>query len=82
MAVQIQHLTPLKKGGQVTKHHGKGSQMASMPNRGSLAKLGRNPSINNYAKATPMPSGQVDPTGGSAGGGYGLGSGSFAGNGM
>lgn len=78
-----QNLTPLKKGGAIHKHAGKGSQMASMPNRHTLASLSQNPSINNYAKATPMPSGQVDPSGGAgAGPGYGLGSGSFAGNGM
>lgn len=70
-----QNLTPLTKGGAVHKHAGKGSQMAPMPQRSQISSLARNPgaTMNDYAKASPMPSGQVD---------NGLGSGDFAGNGM
>jgi hypothetical protein len=72
------HLTPLSKGGAIHKHAGKGSQMASMPNRNTLAQLTKpaNQSINNYAKATPM--GQPQPQADIGG----LGSGDWAGNGM
>jgi hypothetical protein len=54
--------------------------MASMPNRGTLAGLQKpaGQSINNYAKATPMPQGQPDASAGVEG----LGSGNWAGNGM
>lgn len=71
------HLTPLGKGGQITKQNGKGSEMATMPNRNTLAALQKpaSQSINDYAKATPMAS----PT---AGAPDGLGSGGWAGNGM
>ena len=50
------HMTPLSKGGQLIKHQGKGSQMASMPNRQQISGLATAPnaSINDYAKATPM----------------------------
>ncbi len=57
------NLTPLTKKGTVTKHKGKGSQMADMPNRQVISGLARNPatqSINDYSKATPMP--QSTPT--------------------
>lgn len=68
-------LTPIGKG-PIHKHKGKGSEMAPMPNRNELTSLQKpaGQSINNYAKASPMgqPSPAVD----------GLGSGSWAGNGM
>ena len=81
MAAFKKDLTPLSKGGQVTKHKGKGSEMAPLPNRNELTALTKpaTNSINDYAKATPMPSGQTDP---STPGTSGLGSGSWAGNGM
>lgn len=74
-------LTPLTKGGKVTKHHGKGADAAHMPDRNQLRQLqkpaGQN--INNYAKATPMANPAPDPN---TSGTYGLGSGNWAGNGM
>ena len=80
MAPFKKDLPPLTKHGTVTKHAGKGSSMASMPNRGTLAGLQKpaGQSINNYAKATPMPQGQPDASAGVEG----LGSGNWAGNGM
>jgi len=73
-------LTPLTKGGAITKHKGKGSQAAAMPDRGQISQLAKpaNQNINNYAKATPMAQPQPD----AATTGMGLGSGSWAGNGM
>jgi hypothetical protein len=70
-------IKPFSKGGAITKHQGKGSQMAAMPNRNTLSALQQpaGQSINNYAKATPM----ANPT---AGAPDGLGSGSWAGNGQ
>ena len=70
-------LTPLSKGGQITKHAGKGSQMATMPNRNTLSALSKpgGQSMNDYAKASPMGQPQPPAVGG-------LGSGSWAGNGM
>ena len=52
------HMTPLSKGGQKVSHRGKGSQVAGMPDRRQIASLS-NPgnTINNYAKASPMPQG-------------------------
>lgn len=65
------------KGAQVTKHHGKGSSMAPMPDRNTLAKLQKpaGQSMNDYAKATPLgnPDASVPD---------GLGSGSWGGIGM
>ena len=82
MAPFKKDLTPLSKNGAVHKHKGKGSAVAPLPDRHTLQALQQAPtnSINSYAKATPMPSGQTDPTQGSAS--IGLGSGSWAGNGM
>lgn len=59
MAPFKKDLTPLTKGGAIHKHRGKGSQQASMPNRHTLSALSVPPTngINNFAKATPMPSG-------------------------
>lgn len=76
MAPFKKDLTPIGKGG-VQKHAGKGSAMASMPDRNQISQLAKpaGQSINNYAKATPMP----QPAPADAGG---LGSGSWAGNGM
>lgn len=57
MPVLKKHLTPLRPGGQVDKHTGKGSESAPLPNRGELSKLTRNPaanSINDYGKASPV----------------------------
>jgi hypothetical protein len=65
-------LTPLTKGGKVTKHTGKGSQQAPMPTRKDIDHLATpaGNSINDYAKATPMANGMPTP-GDSSGGGYG-----------
>jgi hypothetical protein len=73
-------LTPLSKGGAITKHAGKGSQMATLPNRNTLSSLAKpaNQSMNNYAKATPMGAPQPSAPGLAPG----LGDGSWAGNGM
>lgn len=82
MAVLKKHLTPFHKGGAIHKHNGnKGSEQAPMPNRSELTALQKpaTNSINDYAKATPMPGGQPNPT---APGPMGLGSGDWAGNGM
>lgn len=51
------HMFPLSKKGQVVKHKGKGSQQAPMPDRNQIAGLANGPqnTINDYAKATPMP---------------------------
>jgi len=46
-------LTPLRKGGDITKQTGKGSQMAAMPDRRQIKQLGKGGGINDYAKATP-----------------------------
>lgn len=81
MAPFKKDLTPLSKGGAVHKHKGKGSEQATMPNRNTLTALQKpaTNTINNYAKATPMPSGQTDP---GAPAPIGLGTGNWAGNGM
>ena len=74
-------LTALSKGGSVTKHKGKGSQMTGMPDRNQISSLAKpaSQSVNDYAKATPMAQPQPDP---STSGTSGLGSGNWAGNGM
>lgn len=71
-------LTPLSKGGQITKHAGKGSEMALSGNRNTMSKLAKNPAatMNDYAKATPMAS----PAGGDMP--SGLGTGDWDGNPM
>ena len=76
------HMTPLSKGGQLVNNKGKGSQQASMPNRGQISALASAPgqSINDYAKATPMAQPTAQP--GAAAGAPGLGSGNWPGNGM
>jgi hypothetical protein len=50
-----QNLTAIGKGG-ITKHKGKGSQMADMPNRNAVSQLAAptGNTMNNYAKATPL----------------------------
>jgi hypothetical protein len=50
-------ITPLSKGGQITKHAGKGSAVAGMPDRQQINQLAKpaGQNINNYAKASPMP---------------------------
>ena len=68
MAVFKKHLTPLTKGGTITKHAGKGSQVGQMPS---------GQSINDYSKATPM----ANPTPPPAPDG-GLGSGTWPGIGQ
>lgn len=78
MAVLKKHLTPFHKGGAIHKHNGnKGSEQAPMPNRSELTALQKpaTNSINDYAKASPMP--QPMPPAPD-----GLGSGDWSGNGM
>lgn len=62
-----QKLTPLKKGGEVKRHKGKGSEQAPMLDRGQMAKLPQSP-FSNYGKASPMPMGPAMPP---RGGGFG-----------
>jgi hypothetical protein len=56
-------LTPLSKRGPITKHVGKGSTEAQLPQRGALNNLTKGSplarSMNNYAKATPGPEDQT-----------------------
>lgn len=48
------HMTPIGKG-PTTAHKGKGSQMASMPNRQQIAGMSApGAPFSDYAKATPM----------------------------
>lgn len=63
-------LTPLTKGGKVTKHVGKGSEQAPMPSRKDINSLATpaGSSMNDYAKATPMAQGM--PTPGDSSGGW------------
>ena len=52
------HMTPLTKNGDMHKHAGKGSEMTGMPNRQAIKGLSApGASMNDYAKATPMPNG-------------------------
>lgn len=46
-------LTPLRPGGRIDKHEGKGSQAAPMVSRSEIKQLARGGSLNDYAKATP-----------------------------
>ena len=55
------HLTPLTKHGQIIKHQGKGaSPFPPQPKPGPLTQGA--PSMNNYAKQTPMPTPPPPPT--------------------
>lgn len=55
MTVFKKNLTPLTKGGTITKHEGKGSQQAPMPSRQDIKGLeAPGAGMNNFAKATPM----------------------------
>lgn len=58
------HLTPIGKGG-ITKHAGKGSQQTTLPARGAMDKLAKNPNatINDYSKADPQSQPAGDPGG-------------------
>ena len=77
------NMTPLTRGGQLIKHQGKGSSQAAMPDRSQINSLAGAPgqSINNYAKATPMPMPSPQP-GSMPSGAPGIGSGDWSGNGM
>ena len=54
----IKGLTPLRKGGTVTKHIGKGASEHVLPHRGALNALTSGSpadrTMNNYAKASPV----------------------------
>lgn len=56
--VRKSHLTPLRKGGQIIKHGGKGASEQILPDRHALSTLtSGDPSMRtmqNYAKASPM----------------------------
>jgi hypothetical protein len=58
-SVQKQHLTPLRKRGQVDVRKGKGSVEETLPSRHALSTLTQGDpgarSMNDYAKASPMP---------------------------
>lgn len=57
MAVLKKHLTPLTKGGTITKHKGKGSRASlsgAGPSDGVTGGDSFSRSINDYAKQTPM----------------------------
>lgn len=60
----IKHMTPLSKGGQRVKHAGKGAHpFPPQPKPGALTQGA--PSMNNYAKSTPLPT-PPPPMGGPA----------------
>ena len=54
------HLTPIGKGG-ITVHKGKGAAPFPQPKPGPLTQGA--PSMNNYAKATPLPAPPSPPMG-------------------
>ena len=84
MTVFKKHLTPLTKGGTITKHAGKGSQSGRLQSAGNNlnpATTTTAQSMNDYAKATPMA--QPTPPATDTGGGTdGLGSGNWPGIGQ
>lgn len=53
------HLTPLRKGGQIDTHKGKGATEETLPSRSAMSTLtGGDPgqrTMSQYAKAAPMP---------------------------
>lgn len=53
-------MTPLKKGGQLVKHGGKGAVEQTLPSRSALSTLTQGDpgqrTMNDYAKATPLAS--------------------------
>lgn len=57
------HLTSIGKGG-ITKHAGKGAMPFPQPKPDALTAGA--PSMNNYAKATPLPTPPPAPMGGAA----------------
>lgn len=71
------HMTPLSKGGQLVAHKGKGSQQAGMPSRHQIGGMagGAGPSMNDYAKASPMGLPTPGQSPGMAGGAPGVGPG-------
>ena len=50
------HMTPLGRRGSTVAHKGKGSQATAMQDRAGLFP-GAQPTMNDYAKATPMAKG-------------------------
>lgn len=49
------HMFPLRKGGVLQAHRGKGSQQAPMPSRQQINSLTQpGADMNDYAKATPL----------------------------
>ena len=77
------HLTPLTKGGTITKHAGKGSKSGTLGASNNLNPSTTAPgqTIGNYAKATPMANPTPDATA-TGGGTDGLGSGNWPGIGQ
>lgn len=70
-------LTPLRKGGEVTKHAGKGSKTAPMVDRAAVVGAQQpGAGLNNFSKATPMAAPAPNPAM------PGPGSGGFPGNGF
>lgn len=64
MTVFKKHLTPLRKGGQIDKHTGKGATQQTLPSRHAMQTLTQGDpgqrTMNNYAKATPLANPEVD----------------------
>jgi len=56
MALKKRGISPLTKGGSVTKNIGKGSQQTTLPARGAMDSLKNtlNPTMNDYAKVDPQ----------------------------
>jgi hypothetical protein len=64
MPINRNQMTPLSKGGARTVHAGKGSMQAPMAARAALTNAPpTGPTLNNYAKATPMANPQPAPMG-------------------
>ena len=83
MAVFKKNLTPLTKGGTITKHAGKGSQSGTLGKTNNLnpSTTSNSQSINDYSKATPMAN-PTPPATSTGGGTDGLGSGNWPGIGQ
>lgn len=56
--IRKKNLTPLRRGGRIDKHVGKGASETVLPSRSALSDLTQGDplqrTIGNYAKATPM----------------------------
>jgi len=77
------HMTPLTKGGTLTKHAGKGSKSGTLSSRNNLnpSTTSNSQTIGDYAKATPLAN-PTPPATATGGGIDGLGSGNWPGIGQ